>query len=91
MIRAALDRAGGVEYLAAQAKATPAAFLALVGRLLPVEQRLTGADGGPIQYADTRAANLALVADLRRRLAGGDAGEPAAGAGGAEAGGAQPG
>lgn len=36
MILAALDKAGGVEYLARQAEETPASFLALVGKVLPL-------------------------------------------------------
>lgn len=45
----------------------------------------------PLKIDDARADNLSLVADLRRRLAGGDAGEPAAGDGGAAARETQPG
>lgn len=47
MILAALDKAGGVEYLARQAQETPGPFLALVGKVLPMQ--VTGADGGSIQ------------------------------------------
>ncbi|MBO1748903.1 hypothetical protein [Stenotrophomonas indicatrix] len=36
MILGALDQAGGVKYLVAQAHAKPQAFLALVGRVLPM-------------------------------------------------------
>lgn len=43
MIHNALDNVGGEEYLATQAKESPAAFLALLGKILPKE--LTGADG----------------------------------------------
>jgi hypothetical protein len=39
MIIEALDRAGGVEYLTKQAKANPTAFLSLVGKLLPRENK----------------------------------------------------
>jgi hypothetical protein len=35
MVEQALHQAGGVEYLARQAEENPAAFLALVGKLLP--------------------------------------------------------
>jgi len=38
MILEALDGAGGVDYLTKQAKANPAAFLSLVGKLLPREK-----------------------------------------------------
>lgn len=36
MILAALDRAGGVDYLVAQSGENPTAFLALVGKVLPM-------------------------------------------------------
>src|SRR5271165_1351539 len=39
MILGALDDAGGQDYLAEQAHKNPAAFLALVGRVLPPEPR----------------------------------------------------
>jgi hypothetical protein len=35
MVEQALHQAGGVEYLARQAEENPAAFLALVGKVLP--------------------------------------------------------
>jgi hypothetical protein len=37
MILKALDEAGGVEYLKTQAKKSPNAFLALIGRVLPLQ------------------------------------------------------
>lgn len=43
MIHNALDNAGGEQYLATQAVESPAAFLALLGKILPKE--ITGADG----------------------------------------------
>lgn len=46
MISAALTEAGGVEYLTAQAKANPSAFLTLVGKTLPKE--VTGPNGAPL-------------------------------------------
>lgn len=46
MILGALDDAGGREYLALQAKQQPAAFLALIGKVLPTT--LTGDDGEPL-------------------------------------------
>jgi hypothetical protein len=39
MVLVALDRAGGVDYLTRQAKANPTAFLSLVGKLLPRENK----------------------------------------------------
>lgn len=46
MIMEALDGAGGVEYLKAQAVANPKAFLTLVGKVLPLQ--VTGEGGGPV-------------------------------------------
>lgn len=43
MILAALDKAGGVNYLTRQATESPAAFMTLLGKVLPTQ--LTGADG----------------------------------------------
>jgi hypothetical protein len=36
MVLSALDKAGGVDYLLAQAKDNPTAFLTLVGKVLPL-------------------------------------------------------
>ena len=47
MILDALAGAGGIEYLIRQADEKPAAFLALVGKVLPLQ--VTGADGGAIE------------------------------------------
>lgn len=46
MILQALENAGGVEYLEARAKDAPAAFLTLVGKVLPLQ--VTGEGGGPV-------------------------------------------
>lgn len=46
MILAALDQAGGEQYLALQAERNPSAFLTLLARVLPLT--VTGADGGPL-------------------------------------------
>ena len=51
MVVAALDDAGGVEYLVRQANAKPAAFLALIGKVMPVQ--IEGAKGGPIEHSLT--------------------------------------
>jgi len=51
MIVEALDQAGGVEYLVRQANAKPAAFLALIGKVMPVQ--IEGAKGGPIEHSLT--------------------------------------
>jgi len=46
MILEALHHAGGAEYLCMQAYDNPKAFLALVGRVLPLS--LASPDGGPL-------------------------------------------
>ena len=40
MILKALDDAGGIDYLATQAKETPTAFLTLVGKVLPLQANI---------------------------------------------------
>jgi|SRR6185312_8250758 len=50
MIRDALDKAGGVAYLTKQAKAKPVAFLALVGKLLPLT--IAGDRKNPLNMPD---------------------------------------
>jgi hypothetical protein len=37
MIRAALDKVGGVSYLVKQAESNPTAFLTLVGKIIPAQ------------------------------------------------------
>lgn len=49
MILNALAGAGGVEYLKARAKDTPGPFLALVGKILPLQ--VTGEDGKSLPVA----------------------------------------
>lgn len=44
MILQALSDAGGAAYLVEQAKSSPAAFMALVGRVLPLQVKDGGAD-----------------------------------------------
>jgi hypothetical protein len=46
MIVGALSDVGGRSYLAARALDTPAAFLTLVGKVLPMQ--ITGEGGGPV-------------------------------------------
>jgi len=46
MILAALDKAGGADYLLAQSRDNPAAFMTLVGKVLPLQ--LTGENGGAV-------------------------------------------
>jgi len=47
MVLAALDKAGGVDYLRDRAFDQPVAFMALVGKVLPLQ--VTGKDGTPLQ------------------------------------------
>ena len=47
MILGALDEAGGAQYLAAQADKNPSAFLALIGKILPLQ--VTGPGDGPLK------------------------------------------
>ena len=51
MILAALAGAGGVDYLKARALDTPGPFLALVGKILPLQ--VTGEDGKSVPVAVT--------------------------------------
>lgn len=46
MIIGALNNAGGIKYLERQAEISPAAFLTLVGKVLPLQ--VTGANDGPV-------------------------------------------
>lgn len=41
MILKALDKAGGSEYLFKQSKENPTAFLALIGKLIPIDVDIT--------------------------------------------------
>lgn len=46
MVADALDQAGGVDYLVKQAEANPGPFLALVGKVLPLQ--LSGDPENPL-------------------------------------------
>lgn len=48
MILGALDEKGGVDYLAKQADQNPAAFMTLLGKVLPMQ--VTGVDGGAVVH-----------------------------------------
>lgn len=48
MILTALDESGGVEYLKTQAATNPNAFLALIGRVLPLTITGAGEDGAHV-------------------------------------------
>lgn len=45
----AFDQVGGTSALTAWARANPTEFYKLYARLIPVEQRLSAPDGGPVQ------------------------------------------
>ena len=67
MILAALDGAGGIEYLKAQAIETPAAFMTLVGKVLPLQLTGGGETGNPvvIDLTGLSVAALREVAALK--------------------------
>ncbi len=48
MILAALDKAGGEDYLVEQSEKNPTAFLTLVGKVLPLDVKLGNGDAGPL-------------------------------------------
>lgn len=58
MVCKALNTVGGVQYLADVALSHPGPFLALVGKVLPVQ--VTGDGGGPVQTV-TRIELVALT------------------------------
>jgi hypothetical protein len=62
MIHAALDQAGGVKYLVAQAEKNPAAFLTLVGKIIP--SQIDATVKRDVKEL-TRDELLALIADAR--------------------------
>ncbi len=49
MVAEALDRAGGIEYLARTAETHPGPFLSLLGKVMPVQ--ITGEDGGAVKHS----------------------------------------
>lgn len=51
MIVEALDRAGGVKYLTGVAESHPAAFLSLIGKVMPIQ--VTGEGGGAVETSLT--------------------------------------
>ena len=51
MVLAALDKAGGADYLLRQSDENPVAFMSLVGKVLPMQ--VTGADGDAVQVVTT--------------------------------------
>lgn len=55
MVIAALNEAGGVEYLVQQSEENPTAFLTLVGKVLPLQ--VSGEDGAAIGIAIFKGLN----------------------------------
>lgn len=51
MILAALDKAGGEDYLLQQSRDNPTAFMTLVGKVLPLQ--VTGDSDNPVEVAHT--------------------------------------
>lgn len=45
MILGALDKAGGEKYLHQQAIENPASFMTLIGKVLPIQNQISGKDG----------------------------------------------
>lgn len=68
MILAALNGAGGVEYLIRQADETPAAFLSLVGKVLPLT--LQGNPDQPLVVQQVKDDADALERGIARLAAG---------------------
>lgn len=64
MVREALDKAGGVEYLATMAKKNPSVFGTLLGRLIPQEVKNTGA----LMHFDLTKATDDELEQLERTL-----------------------
>lgn len=48
MVLGALDDVGGQTYLAKQAVESPAAFMTLLGKVLPMQ--VSGPNGGPVEH-----------------------------------------
>jgi hypothetical protein len=74
MVLQALDKAGGVAYLARCAKdpKTAPAFLALLGKVLPLQ--ITGPGEGPVQFVDLSGLTteqLRVLASMRLPFDGG--------------------
>lgn len=73
MILQALDRVGGVKYLMEQAEASPAAFLTLIGKVLPLQ--VTGDKDNPLHVEHTAAAREKVasgIAELASRFGAGE-------------------
>ena len=66
MILATLDRAGGEDYLVAQAHDNPRAFLSLLARIIPTQ--VTGADGKDLIPETAAIESRVLVLLLKAGL-----------------------
>src|SRR5262245_16078243 len=75
MILGALEEVGGTQYLARQAEANPAAFLSLLGRVLPLQ--VAGDNENPVTYVIRAPSAVESVAEWLRLHAPSDAHEPA--------------
>jgi hypothetical protein len=78
MIRAALDKAGGVSYLVKQARDNPTAFLSLLGKVIPTQIDATTKRELPEMSRDELLALLAetRAASARAAAPNGRGGEP---------------
>lgn len=65
MILQALDKAGGVEYLWQQSEANPTAFMALVGKVLPMT--VAGDPDSPLRHEITTITRKIVDASARNR------------------------
>ncbi len=63
MIEGALNDAGGQKYLAKQARKNPAAFLSLLGKILPRDVNLGGQPGNPVRIGRVELVPLGDSAD----------------------------
>lgn len=54
---------GMVGYLTAQASANPGPFMTLLGKVLPIQNVITGADGGPIETKDVTRETIVSEVD----------------------------
>lgn len=71
MVLAALNRAGGEQYLARQAEENPASFMALVGRIIPSQVRASlsgGEQGEPISVQHLEAIEKMTIEEREREL-----------------------
>ena len=63
MVVEALQKAGGVDYLVKQSKKEPKAFLALVGKVLPLQVKHSGDADSPIQHKHTVSPAVQNIID----------------------------